>query len=297
MLKVAQAIPLPSDQQILHVIPQFYTIDGGQRLHDPRGMFGKRLEVQAHIISGSVSSVQNLVRCCELAGVKAQDIVLEPIASAHAVLTQDELEMGVGLLDIGGGTSDFALYQAGTLRHTKVFPYAGNLFTQDISLVLRITRVDAERVKKEYGAVHIKHFNDAAEITAQAVHGDELVAVQAADVYEILECRLHELLTMVKHELDEYHQPVPAGLVITGGGSLLQGIQERAQEVLQIPVRIGRPRCIHNFKQMLEHPMYATGYGLLLHAIKKSEHAGQAFAGQVAQQVFSRMKSWIFDFF
>jgi cell division protein FtsA len=297
VLAVAQSVPLAEGQQILHAIPQFYTIDTHQKVQDPLGMFGMRLEAQVHMITGAIGSVQNLIRCCELAGVKVQDIVLEPLASAQAVLSVDEREMGVALLDIGGGTSDFAIYQHSAIRHTKVFPYAGTLFTNDIAVVLRTTSADAERIKKEYGCVYHSYVVPGHEITVECAQGDQKMIVHEQEVYEILECRITELLMLVNQEIEHYYFGVPGGLVITGGGSLLHGLQEHAQQLLKLPVRIGKPKTAH-FKEFLENPMHATGYGLLVHGMKKLHGDGRtSFNGSVSQKVLSRMKSWIFDFF
>lgn len=297
VLAVAQAVPLKEGQQVLHAIPQFYTIDTHQKVQDPLGMFGMRLEAQVHMITGSTGSVQNLIRCCELAGVKVQDIVLEPLASAQAVLSNDEREMGVALLDIGGGTSDFAIYQHSSIRHTKVFPYAGTLFTNDIAVVLRTTLADAERMKKDHGCVYNRYVVPEQEIIAECAQGDQSMIVTEQQLYEILECRITELLLLAHHEIEQYYFAVPGGLVITGGGSLLYGIQEHAQDILQMPVRIGKPKA-GSYKEFLENPMHATGYGLLMYSMKKmqSDHYS-SFNGSLSQKVFSRMKSWIFDFF
>lgn len=297
VLAVAQAVPLKEGQQILHALPQFYTIDTHQKVQDPLGMYGMRLEAQVHMITGSIGSVQNLIRCCELAGVKVQDIVLEPLASAQAVLSPDERQMGVALLDIGGGTSDFAIYQHSSIRHTKVFPYAGTVFTNDIAVVLRTTLADAERLKKEHGCVYGQFVVPHQEIQVECAQGQQMMTVTEQQVHEILECRMTELLMLVQQELQSYYFSVPGGLVITGGGSLLQGLQEHAQELLSMPVRIGRPKAAH-FKEFLENPMHATGYGLLVHTMKKYDYQHTNLTqGTLSQKVLSRMKSWIFDFF
>lgn len=301
VLAVAQAVPLPEGQQILHVLPQFYTIDGHQRVQDPLGMFGMRLEVQVHMITGAIGSVQNLIRCCELAGVKVQDIVLEPLASAHAVLSNDERHMGVALLDIGGGTSDFTIYQHLSMRHTKVFPYAGTLFTNDIAVMLRTTLADAERIKKDFGCVYKDYVVPGQEILVECAQGDQKMVVYEEQVHEILECRITELLLLVQKEIKQYTavsgEMPHNGLVITGGGSLLHGMQEHAEHLLKLPVRIGKPKALH-FKEFLESPMHATGYGLLVYGMKKlKEDATSSFNGSLSQKVFSRMKSWVFDFF
>ncbi len=298
VLAAARAIPIPEGQQILHVMPQFYTVDSQHRVRDPLGLHGVRLEVQAHIITGGVSSVQNLVRCCEMAGVKVRDIILEPIASADAVLSQDERELGVSLLDIGGGTSDFAIYQNGSILHTKIFPIAGNLFTNDCALCLRTTLKEAERIKKEFGCIELTESNIPIEIAS--VDGQTYKTIMRNDLAEILQFRACELLLMIKEELDTHHLATftPTGLVLTGGGSLLAGMQTCAEKILQMPVRIGRPRIADMFKETLDNPMYATGYGLLLHGIKiHTQKTMEELSGPLVNRVFWRMKSWIADLF
>jgi cell division protein FtsA len=300
VIAAAKAIPLPEGQQILHVLPQFFVIDGHHRVNDPIGMHGIRLEAQVHIITGAIASVQNLIRCCEMAGIKVQDIVLEPLASADAVLSADERTLGIGILDIGGGTSDLALYQQGSIRHTHVYPIAGNIFTNDIALCLRTTIKDAERVKRAYGCVYAPYVTPGTLIDIEMAQGQEMRTVSALDVYEIVESRTHELLILVKEEIskNKLESYIPAGMVITGGGSLLHGMKERAEEILHMPVRIGRPHVPLTFRESLNSPIYATGYGLLLQALKKSNYSDHdMLTGPVLGRVFCRMKSWIFDFF
>lgn len=299
VIAAAKAIPIPEGQQILHVIPQFYIVDSQHRVRDPLGLHGVRLEVQAHIITGGVSSVQNLIRCCQMAGVKVRDIILEPIASADAVLSPDERELGVAMLDIGGGTSDFAIYHHGTILHTKIFPIAGNLFTNDIALCLRTTLKEAERIKKEHGSAYTaEDLNMPLEI--ESIDGETRRMVMRNDLIEILQFRASELLMLVKEELETYHLAhyAPAGLVLTGGGSLLHGMKNISESLLAMPVRIGKPRISDIFRETLDNPMYATGYGLLVHGIKMhAQKSIQELDGPMVQRVFWRMKSWISDLF
>lgn len=299
VIAAAKAIPIPEGQQILHVMPQFYIVDSQHRVRDPLGLHGVRLEVQAHIITGGVSSVQNLVRCCEMAGVKVRDIILEPIASADAVLSSDERELGVAVLDIGGGTSDFAIYHHGSIVHTKIFPIAGNLFTNDIALCLRTTLKEAERIKKEFGSTMLSEDTNIP-LDIESVDGETRRMIMSKDLSEILQFRALELLMLVKEEIDAYHlaQFAPSGLVLTGGGSLLHGIKEVSETILNLPVRVGRPRVSDMFKETLDNPMYATGYGLLVHGIKMhSQKSIEDLSGPLIHRVFWRMKSWISDLF
>lgn len=300
VLAAAKAVMMPEGQQILHVLPQYYTIDNQQRVIDPVGMFGVRLEAQVHIITASVASVQNLVRCCTMAGVAVSDIILEPLASSDAVLSPDERELGIALLDIGGGTSDFAIYQQGTIRHTKVFPIAGNHITHDIALCLRTTLRDAERVKLEYGSSIRLPLDSNEIIEVEMVHGEDKTTVNAEEITRIIEPRLAELLIMIQKEIDQYHLEhlMPAGIVFTGGGALLQGLKESAQRALRIPARIGNPHVPIMFKDALANPTHATGYGLLLHALRKSKgNALDELSGPLMNRIFYRMKTWAADFF
>lgn len=301
VVAAAQAIPLAEGEKILHVIPQFFTIDGNQIVRDPLGMHGVRLEAQVHIITGGITSVQNLVRCCESAGVKVRDIVLEPIASAEAVLSNDERELGVGMLDIGGGTADFAVYQKGAIRHTHIFPIAGNLFTYDIALCLRITRAEAERIKREYASVlsQEKELINTT-ITVQNVNGEDTKNVTLHELSSIVTARSEELFLLMHHEIEIFKLShyMPAGLVITGGGSLLRGLDQQSLQILDIPTRIGKTKITNCFQDELSNPSYATGYGLVLYALKKEkqQHVSE-LSGPMFNRIFMKMKSWIGDFF
>lgn len=300
VLAAAKAVPIPEGQQILHVLPQYYVIDGRDRVNEPLGMHGIRLEVQAHIIMGAIASVQNLVKCCESAGVVVQDIVLEQLASAFSVLSTDERKLGVALLDIGGGTSDLAVYQHGTIRHTKVFPVAGNHFTNDLAIGLCTTLSDAERIKKEQGITSMKLLPEDRLIEIEMVHGEQKQVVHVSDLVRIIEPRAQELFFMIFKEIKSRHleQYITTGLVLTGGGSLLKGIQELAEKMVDIPVRIGLPKVPFSIPDSLRSPIYATGHGLLLHILKKQKEDDMSnLSGPLIKRVFHRMKTWMVDFF
>lgn len=298
VLGAAQAIPVPEGYQILHVLPQYFVIDGQEKLYDPIGMHGIRLEASAHIILGAIASVQNLVSCCEDAGLRVDDIVLEPLASAQAVLSEDERQLGVALLDIGGGTSDFAVYQNGSIVHTMVLPIAGNHFTNDIAIGFRTSIKDAERVKIAHGTVDTAALNENIDVElAQGGH-TALMCKQALAM--ILHARAQELLHLVRKEIDEKHlrRYCTSGLVITGGGSLLNGIDTMAQAMFGMPVRIGNLHVSYALPGSMETPIHATGYGLLLHAVKARQSPFKYDAdGPFVKRVLIRMKSWVNDFF
>lgn len=300
VLAAARAIPIPEGQQILHVLPQYFIIDGHDKVQDPLGMHGIRLEVQAHIILGSIASVQNLIKCCEAAGVAVTDIILEQLASGDAVLSSDERQLGVAVLDIGGGTSDLALYQQGSIRHTMVLPLAGNHFTNDVAIGLRTTLKDAERIKKMYGLVSPgAHINDDL-IEVEAVQGAEKHIVKISNVNAVLQARAQEIFILVQQEivLRNLQQFMRTGFVLTGGGSLLGGMKELAEEIFKVPVRIGHPRVSYRLPELLDSPIYATGYGLLIHTLKREQQGGMnSLSGPLVKRIFVRMKSWVSDFF
>ncbi len=299
VIAAAQAIPIPEGQQLLHVLPQYFVIDGQTRVKDPIGMYGIRLEAQVHIVTGAIASVQNLVKCVQMAGVQVADIILEQLASADAVLNHDEQELGVGVLDIGGGTSDFALYQQGNIRHTMVLPMAGTHFTTDVAVGLRTTLKEAERIKREYGLACIDMMSEDDVIEVEMVQGAERRIVLLQDLVSVLAPRAEELISLVAEEVEKYHLQsyMRAGLVLTGGGSLLRGMKEVAQKIFNVSVRVGVPRSYYSLPETLNSPIYATAYGLLLHAIKKQTGFKINHEEPMMSRVFDRMKSWVADFF
>lgn len=301
VLAAAKAITLPEGQQILHAIPQGYMVDGHPVGSEPIDMYGIRLEAKAHVISGSIASVQNLVRCCQLAGVIVDDVILEPLASAQAVLSKDEKTLGVGIIDIGGGTTDFAIYNNEMIKHTKILNVAGNHVTRDIALCLRTTLKDAQRIKHEYGYSFVLDNIDLSEkIKVEMVQGNEHGYVSLFDLTEIIEPRMEELIRMVYDEIELHKliQYMPAGLVITGGGSLLKGLKEHSQQITSITTRIGKPNIPMVFKESLESPCYSTSYGLLLYKLKNSKYELDGKTeGPLFSKILWRMKSWVTDFF
>ncbi len=300
VIAAARAIPIPEGQQILHTLPQYFVIDGCDRVQDPLGMCGIRLELEAHIILGAIASVQNLIKCSEMAGIKVNDIILEQLASADAVLSDDERELGVAVLDIGGGTSDFAVYQHGNIRHTMVLPVAGNHFTNDVAVGLRTTLREAERIKREYGYAALDLLDKDQLIEVEMVQGSEKQLVHVAELVSILQPRAEEVLNLIDEEIKRRKlQPmVTAGLVLTGGGACLRGMKELAERIFNIPVRIGSPRIDYTMPGILDSPMYATGYGLIIHALKREKTVEMTtLEGPIVKRVLERMKSWVSDFF
>ncbi|HTM06099.1 MAG TPA: cell division protein FtsA [Patescibacteria group bacterium] len=300
VLAAASAIPLKENQKILHVLPQYFMLDGREIVYDPLGMYGIRLEVEAHIILGAIASVQNLINCCERVQIVVEDIILEQLASADAVLTADERMLGVAILDIGGGTADLAVYHQGSIRHTMVLPIAGNHFTHDLAIGLCTTTKAAEYVKKQYGIVHEAYLDTDMLIECETIQQVQKKIIMQRDVLEILRPRAIELFSLIKKELisKKLQGYMPMGLVLTGGGSLLCGMQEIAQEVFAVPIRVGKPHIAFDLPQTLQNPMYATGYGMLIHALKKeAKYGANKTRLTQASHILERMKSWIIDLF
>lgn len=308
-IEVARAIPIPEGEHVLHVLPQYFILDDQEPVHDPLHLHGVRLQAYVHIITGNVACVRNLIMCCESAGIRVHDIVLEQLASAHAVLCHDEKELGVAMIDIGGGTADVALYQQNTIRYTMVLPVAGQHFTHDLAIGLRIGYDQAEKIKQTYGYVSPALFNQSFskehqlfqnEIIVDSLDGTQTQAFSRYDIARILYPRAQELLTLVHDQIvqNKMQRFMRAGLVLTGGGSLLAGMQDLAATIFQVPVRIGIPRIEYDLPQSLADPMHATGYGLLLYAVHKQQDKHlNLMDSALMQRIFVRMKSWISDFF
>lgn len=310
VIEAAKAIPLPKDQHILHVLPQYFRVDGQEFIFDSLGMYGVRLESQVHIVTGAVASAQNIIKSCELAGIKVSDFVLEQLASADAVLTPSERELGVGIIDIGGGTSDFAVYKDGRIRHSKVLPIAGNHFTNDLAVGLGIPLEKAEEFKRRYGNVfaHKKSTNEYIDVNLG--YQDGIKSINIATLSEILHFRAEEVFDLFLDEINQYRLKafMPTGLVLTGGGSLLAGIKDLAQEKLALPVRIGLPESYtenlgleymhHAIPDLLKSPVYSTGYGLLVYGTGQRGSKDIYTADETSfGKIFKCMKSWIYDFF
>ncbi|MCK4651194.1 cell division protein FtsA [Candidatus Babeliales bacterium] len=309
VIDAAKAVPIPQDQEILHILPQYFKIDGQDYILDSVGMHGVRLEAQVHIITGAVSSAQNIIKSCELAGVKVSDIVLEQIASADAVLTPSQRELGVGILDIGGGTADFAIYRDGRILHSKVLPIAGNHFTNDLAIGLSIPISIAEELKKLYGFVwEDKYLElDKDKVEVELKYGQGIKEIETYSLFEILNPRAEEIFDLLVQEIITYRLKtfMPTGMVLTGGGSLLSGMADLAKNKFGMPVRVGVPHSykkkdseiLHNIPDLLKSPIYSTGYGLLLYAAGQNDLEFTLDKNDsMFTKVFKRMKSWIYDF-
>jgi cell division protein FtsA len=270
VLQVARTVKVPSDHKVLHIIPRTYVVDGQEGVKNPVGMHGFRLDVEAHIITAAVTSVQNLTKCIRGLGIEIDDLVMEPLASAEAVLSEEERLDGVMIADIGGGTTDIAVMKDDTICHTSVLPVAGHLLTRDISVGLGISPELAESMKKKYG--NVSPAADNAVDTEKTLTEDGH-AVSYRDLNEIIRIRAEELIRLIVMELPrtDYSKFIPAGLVLTGGSANLPGLAELAQEVSRIPVRIGEPVSLYGVSDDLKDPAYATSVGLLLWKMRNQE--------------------------
>ncbi len=264
-VEAAQAIAVPHNREIVHVIPRSFTLDGQEGVRDPVGMVGFRLEVETHIVTGAVASIRNLVQCVENASVEVNDLILQPLASSEAVLAPEERETGVVLVDAGGGTTDVAIFVQGTIWHSMVLPVGGNNLTNDIAVGLRTPFATAEQLKIKYGHA-LPELVDPSEMIDVAAFGEgESQSVPRVQLAQILEARVEETFIMVSNEIKRsgYEGLLPAGLVLTGGTAELQGFKELGREILQLPVRIGRLHNIGGLADAVSGPAYATAVGLL----------------------------------
>jgi len=295
VVEMAKAVSLPQDREILHVLPQYFRVDGQEQVQDSLGMRGMRLEAHVHIVTGAITSAQSIIRVVELAGIPVVDIVLEQLASAQAVLTAAEQDLGVALLDIGAGTSDFAIYKDGRIRYSKVLPIGGNHFTNDLAIGLGLSVPAAEELKKKYGCV------------IPRVYAEPRVdSIDLLEMFGMLEPRAQELFSFVKEEIEHNRLAslMPAGFVLTGGGSLLAGFRELVQAQVTVPVRIGSPRYYfmpaeeeRGVPAVLRSPEYATAYGLLAFALKDAKIFWKNTSeAPLLSRVLQRMKTWVYDF-
>jgi cell division protein FtsA len=270
VLRSARTYSIPNDRRLLHVIPRSYALDGQVGVKNPVGMHGFRLDVETHVITAAVSSVQNLVKCIRGANLEIEDLVLEPLASAEAVLRPDERDAGVILADIGGGTTDIAIFKNGSIWHTAILPVAGYQITRDIAIGLGLPFDVAEQMKRKYGSV--LPLCDGADDEATTMGMENGYGVSYQDLNDIVRARVEEIMKLIALELPpDYVKEVPAGMVLTGGCANLRGIEALGQEVLELPVRVGVPTGVYGIADILPDPAYATGVGLLLWGRRRHE--------------------------
>lgn len=264
-MDAAGAIPIPHNRQIIHIIPRGYQIDGQTGIRDPIGMHGFRLEVEAHIITGSGTAVQNLVKCVESVGIGVDEVILAPLASGQGVLTDTEREMGVVLVDIGGGTTDMAIFVEGTVWHTAILEVGGNHFTNDLAIGLRLPFESAEDIKLEHGHAQPKNVRAEESLAVTSFGGETRQQIFRREVANILEARAEEVFNLISSEIKQsgYDSLLPAGVVLCGGAAELPGLQELGKRILDMPLRIGHPTNLLGLTDHVENPAYATGVGLL----------------------------------
>lgn len=289
-IELAKTVYIPLDREVLQVIPTSYTIDGQNGIKDPLGMKGSRLEAKVHIITAPVSYVQNIIKCCEKAGLKVTEVVFQPIVSAEAVLTDDEKELGVVIADIGG-TTDIALFKEGRLLNFSILPIGGNHFTNDVAIGLRVSVSEAERLKRSYGYA-IAHMVNKEEMI-EIIQVGQKRKIPAKNLSEIIQARAEELFEMIKNELLRVsaYDIVSSGIVLTGGGSLLRGLDRIAEAVLQLPVRIGYPDAINGCRGDINNPAYVTGVGLVLHGFNRESKELSLKNNTLG--VFGKVKNWV----
>lgn len=291
----ARAVAIPADQKILHILPQEYVIDRQEGIKEPVGMSGIRLEARVHIVTGAVSAAQNIVKCIRRCGLEVEDIILEQLASSAAVLTDDEKDLGVCLVDIGGGTTDIAVFTDGAIRHTAVIPIAGDQVTNDIAVALRTPTQFAEEIKINHACALTQLASLEELIEVPSLGERPIRQISRLNLAEIVEPRYEELLMLVQAELRRsgFDDLIAAGVVLCGGSSRVEGLVELAEEIFHVPVRVGMPQAITGLNEVVRNPAYATGAGLLLFGKQQQVHGehhgsvGPGFKG-----MWSRMKSW-----
>ncbi|CAN4275018.1 ftsA Cell division ATPase FtsA [Methylophilaceae bacterium] len=295
VIETARAIALPADQQILHILTQEYIIDGQEDVREPLGMSGMKLEAKVHIVTGAVAAAQNIVKCIKRCGIEVSDLILQPLASSMAVLTEDEKELGVCLVDIGGGTTDIAVFKQGAIRHTAVVPIAGDQMTNDVAVAFRTPTQSAEDIKVKYGYA-LRQLADSREtVEVPGVDGREPRQLSVQTLAEVLEPRVVELYEMVLNELRRsgMEEMIASGIVITGGSAMMRGMVELGEEIFHMPVRMGLPRYVGGLSEVVGNPRYATGVGLVLMGKQQLERhlTGQMESGSFGRMM-EKMKSW-----
>jgi cell division protein FtsA len=304
VLEAAKAVSMPMDREVLHVIPQQYIVDDHKGIRDPVGQAGVRLEADVHIISGAVASAQNIIRCVKKAGISVKDLVLEPLASSYAVLDENERDLGVGMIDLGGGTTDIAIFEEGAIRHTHVLAVGGQLVTRDIAIGLSIPLGQAEDLKIQHALAHQSLMKEDAPIPLPSFGSRPESQVMQSEIIQITQYRLQEIFEFARDEIikmmgPNYHQKLPAGIIITGGGALIQGTDQLAAEIFGFPVQVRGPRSVKGLSSMVDNPQFSTGVGLVLYG---SLHAkeGDVFRGddsKIFDKILKRMRDWWNEFF
>lgn len=294
VIETARAMPIPADQEIIHILTQEFIIDGQDGIREPVGMSGHKLEVNVHIVTGSVAAAQNIVKCVRRCGFEVNDLVLQPLASSYSVLINDEKDLGVCLVDIGGGTTDMAIFTQGAIRHTSVIPIAGDLITGDIAHALRTPTHDAEELKIAYGCAlaQLTHAEDVIEVPGISDRGPRKLSRRA--LADVIQPRVEELYEFVQDELKRsgFEKVLSSGIVLTGGASVMPGMIELGEEIFHMPVRLGVPKYSGSLADVIQSPRYATAYGLLLEARSLRKRGQKEREAQTIKDVWGRMKAW-----
>jgi len=295
VIDAARAVAIPADQKILHILPQEFIIDNQEGIKEPIGMSGVRLEAKVHMVTGAVSAAQNIIKCVRRCGLEVDDIILEQLASSHAVLTDDEKELGICLVDIGGGTTDIAVFTDGSIRHTAVIPIAGDQVTNDIAVALRTPTQYAEEIKVKYGCALTQLSNPEETIEVPSVGDRAARRLARQTLAEVIEPRYEELFTLIQAELRRsgFEDLIAAGVVLTGGSSKMEGVIDLAEEIFHAPVRLGLPQGVAGLADVVRNPIHATGVGLLIygHQQRYAKRMNLKVSGGV-KGVWERMRNW-----
>ncbi|MDH5485531.1 MAG: cell division protein FtsA [Gammaproteobacteria bacterium] len=295
VIDAARAVAIPADQRVLHILPQEFIIDDQEGIREPISMSGVRLEAKVHLVTGSVGAAQNIIKCVRRCGLEVDDIILEQLASSYAVLTDDEKELGVCLVDIGGGTTDIAVFTDGAIRHTAVIPIAGDQVTNDIAVALRTPTQYADEIKIKYACALRQLANPDETIEVPSVGDRPPRKLSRQTLAEVVEPRYDELLSLVQAELRKsgFEDIIAAGIVLTGGSSKMEGVIELAEEIFHMPVRLGVPQFVSGLSDVVSNPIYATGVGLLLFGEQHQNSGTHYFSADGGMKgIWERMKSW-----
>jgi len=294
VIDAAQAVAIPADQKVLHILPQEFVIDEQEDVKEPLGMSGVRLEAKVHLVTCGVNAAQNIEKCIERCGLKVQDVILEQLASSYAVLTEDERELGVCMVDIGGGTTDIAIFTEGSIRHTAVIPIAGDQVTNDIAMALRTPTKNAEEIKIRYACALTQLAKADETIVVPGVGDKPPRNLSRQALAEVVEPRYDELFTLVQAELRRsgYEDLIAAGIVLTGGSSKMEGAVDLAEEIFHMPVSLGWPKHVTGLKEIVRNPVYSTGVGLLLYG-RTREEENNTRTGTFSFGFLSRLKRWL----
>jgi cell division protein FtsA len=293
VIAAARAMAIPADQRLLHVVPQEFIVDGQEGIQEPIGMSGVRLEAKVHMVTGSASAAQNIRRCIEGCNIRVDKLILEQLASSYAVLQPDERELGICMVDIGGGTSDIAVFKSGAIRHTAVIPIAGNQVTNDIAVAFRAPPQNAEEIKLKHGCALPQLLKHNDEIEVPSVGDRPPRKLSRLTLAEVIKARYVELFQFIRKELhrSDFYDLIAGGIVLTGGSSKIEGVIELAEEVFDLPVRVGLPQNIAGLTEVARNPIYSTAVGLLLYGRQQQPNAADA-AGPGLGQMFGRLGTW-----